>query len=271
VIELLGLDMSLEEAETMWQDRLDVKGLGFINRRTLQQWYVCTAARDGLPDAELEQAAAAAAAPEVLRSGAASVNGQPEDLRTVKIDTVASAAIHARRARHRLGSSSRGQSEMRKRRQATIAAENAFRVCDNDSNGVVNYDEFKDLLYTLGMEKPDEELLAICHDLDRDNDGGIDREEFVQWFVKLQLNAALDLSSTKNIEVFVDHIFSIIDTDKSNHITTEELLVTLKTLGQGDLSYEDVREIVADLDRDASGGIDRSEFVAYIKEHADFI
>jgi Ca2+-binding EF-hand superfamily protein len=50
-----------------------------------------------------------------------------------------------------------------------------------------------------------------------------------------------------------------------------QLLATLKTLGQNDLSYEDVREIVSDVDRDGSGGIDRKEFIAYITTHADFI
>lgn len=179
--------------------------------------------------------------------------------------------------------------EKRRRRQAEQTALHAFEVCDEDGSGLVNYQEFRSLLESLGLKKSDAELQAICDALDEDKSGEIDRDEFVKWFVNLQLRSKCDLSTSKNIEGFVNHIFKIIDKDGSDNISTEEvrtlvlhrtfthlhlyaqLLATLRTLGQNDLSYEDVREIVSDVDRDGSGGIDREEFVAYIKEHAEFI
>jgi Ca2+-binding EF-hand superfamily protein len=96
-------------------------------------------------------------------------------------------------------------------------------VCDEDGSGLVNYVEFKTLLESLGMRKSESELQAICSDLDADNSGEIDRDEFIHWFSNLQLRTNCDLSTPENIGRFVDHIFCVIDKDNSDNISTEEV------------------------------------------------
>jgi Ca2+-binding EF-hand superfamily protein len=113
--------------------------------------------------------------------------------------------------------------EKRRQRQAEQTASHAFEVCDDDSSGLVNYVEFKTLLESLGMRKSESELQAICSDLDADNSGEIDRDEFIHWFSNLQLRTNCDLSTPENIGRFVDHIFCVIDKDNSDNISTEEV------------------------------------------------
>jgi len=150
------------------------------------------------------------------------------------------------------------------------AAKTAFELLDEDGGGTISHEELGTLLSNMRLNVSPEELAKTVKELDDDNSGQIDEREFMAWIEKISDNEALDLTDPEAIEEFVDVIFAAIDIDNDGNVTTEELRTTLNSLGQN-LEFEDVREIMADIDKDMSGSVDKEEFLQMIKEHAAYL
>lgn len=149
-------------------------------------------------------------------------------------------------------------------------AAHTFALFDGDGNGSIDKAEFHDLLNQLGITHTEKELDKIWVELDDDGSGTIERNEFLSWVDTVESSGATDLSTDGAITEFVDHIFSVIDVDGDGHISSSELFNCLDRLGQG-VTFDDVQNIMAEVDEDASGGVDKKEFTDLIRKNADYI
>jgi len=150
------------------------------------------------------------------------------------------------------------------------AAKVAFELMDDDNSRSISHVELRALLGKLNLNMSEQELQNTVHELDDDNSGEISEDEFMEWIKKVNENAALDLTDPEVIEEFVDIIFAAIDVDGDGNVTTQELFDCLNSLGQN-LKYDEVQDIMADIDKDNSGSVDKEEFLHMIKEHAAFL
>ena len=57
---------------------------------------------------------------------------------------------------------------------------NAFRVFDKEGNGLIQTDELKHIMMTIGDKMTKDETDEIIHEADIDGDGTINYEEFVR-------------------------------------------------------------------------------------------
>lgn len=60
--------------------------------------------------------------------------------------------------------------------------ENLFDLNDSDSNGRIDFSEFRQLLNDLGADMSDEELEVGFNDIDSNGSGEIEFDEFTDWW-----------------------------------------------------------------------------------------
>lgn len=57
----------------------------------------------------------------------------------------------------------------------------AFKFFDRDGNGYITAYEFKQVMENLGEQLNSDEIDMMIHEADRDGDGQINYEEFIEW------------------------------------------------------------------------------------------
>ncbi len=57
-----------------------------------------------------------------------------------------------------------------------------FKLIDQDSNGLIDRDEFHCMLKTQGLQRAADVVARAFDDIDRDRNGLIDQAEFLQWW-----------------------------------------------------------------------------------------
>jgi Ca2+-binding EF-hand superfamily protein len=67
-------------------------------------------------------------------------------------------------------------------KQQEVIARNVFQKFDRDNSGLISIEEFQDLVEYLGADFSSNELLAAISELDEDNSGQLDCNEFVRWW-----------------------------------------------------------------------------------------
>jgi len=135
----------------------------------------------------------------------------------------------------------------------------SFNAADTDGNGSLSHDELRDLLRSLGLQMVDDENLnKWINDIDGNNDGEIDMNEFQLIFEKIKL------SSNCTFDKLLRETFDMYDADGSGDIDQSELKTLMAQLGF-DLSGEELSNMVAEVDVDGNGEIDFEEFVQLFK------
>ena len=134
----------------------------------------------------------------------------------------------------------------------------AFNEADTDGDGMLSYEELKDLLQTLGLKEDKEKLNKFVTALDTDGNGTIDLAEF-QSIVDM-----IDAKTTVTFEQQLREIFDLYDADGSGNIDQAELAQLMATLGY-DLTDQELHAMIAEVDMDRDGDIDYEEFVALFK------
>ena len=66
------------------------------------------------------------------------------------------------------------------------AAENIFKMFDDDGSGSITYEEFKEGLVKFHIELSDEDLQILVRELDSDQSGSIELEEFTELLTRHQ-------------------------------------------------------------------------------------
>ena len=126
-----------------------------------------------------------------------------------------------------------------------------FRTVDVSHDGFISASELGTLLSTLGHDLTAAELRDRMREVDVDDSGGLDFDEFAQTLERWQAEELED-------------VFAHFDGDGSGTISVAELSIAIQSLGEESVPPEEADARAARVDSDGSGLIDREEFCAYM-------
>ncbi|RVD84729.1 uncharacterized protein DFL_006455 [Arthrobotrys flagrans] len=135
--------------------------------------------------------------------------------------------------------------------------EDAFKMFDKDGNGEISIDELGAVMKSLGQQPTESELRDIIHEVDLNNTGTIDFQEF------LTLMAPRD-QQHRDMDRELRDAFNVFDKDKTGTIDATELRGVMKALGEN-LTDEQIEEMIKEADKDGNGTIDFEEFKAIMQ------
>ncbi|PPJ50644.1 hypothetical protein CBER1_05246 [Cercospora berteroae] len=127
----------------------------------------------------------------------------------------------------------------------------AFSVFDKNGDGEISAAELGDVMRSLGLKPTDGELQDMLHEVDSDNSGSIDINEF--------LVLMSHVGSAQDTEDELLNAFRVFDKDSSGTISASEMREVLKALGE-DLTDKEINEIMSAADTDGDKTIDFEEF-----------
>jgi len=102
--------------------------------------------------------------------------------------------------------------------------EEAFTLFDRMGDGQIDAQELSNLLRSLGQNPKREEVQQLVLEMDIDNSGGIDMEEFL-------LVMAKNIREGEEKEE-LSETFAVLDKDQDTFISREDLATTMASLGE---------------------------------------
>merc|ERR1719192_1944112 len=145
----------------------------------------------------------------------------------------------------------------------------AFKMFDENEDGVISEEELAKILETLMGYKPQEsEVKDIMNEIDENQNGVIDFAEFCLMMKKktLQPNESDNKESAAAAEdKELQHAFEMFDVDGNGQISRAELEGTLKKLGEN-LNKAQLDKLLSEADLDGDGEINFEEFKAMMKK-----
>ncbi|KAK4941471.1 hypothetical protein LTR10_018615 [Elasticomyces elasticus] len=132
------------------------------------------------------------------------------------------------------------------------AYRDVFALFDKDESGTITAQELGDIMRSLGQTPTDSELQDMINEVDVDNSGAIDFDEFLKM-----------MSTTVRAQDFAQETraaFDVFDKDGSGTISADELRQVMKSLGEN-LTDAEIEEMIREADKDRNGTIDYEEFV----------
>lgn len=129
----------------------------------------------------------------------------------------------------------------------------AFNLFDTDGSGSIDPRELKSAMQSLGFEAKNATIYQMIGDIDKDNSGSIDFEEFLD-----MMTAKM---SDKDSKADIAKVFNLFDDDKTGKITLKNLKRVAKELGET-MSDAELMEMIERADTDEDGEINNEEFYA---------
>lgn len=147
-----------------------------------------------------------------------------------------------------------------------------FDLFDSSGDGHLDQDELAKLLTSLGEEFTDNQLKCWMNEMDIDQSGEIDFEEFCDWRASMQ---EPDDPEEWGGEIFDEIIEKrkkagedMDETQQEEEITVAEFVQLLKGLDSG-MTHEEILLGAHSFDPSGDGNIDRDEFVQTVKEMSE--
>ena len=158
----------------------------------------------------------------------------------------------------------------------------AFNLFDSDGSGGIDVKELKAAMRALGFTIKKAEIRKMIADIDKDGSGTVDFPEFVDMMTGkmvrvgvcpcaglLPLARSTPLTTTvcccvscqanRDSKEEIMKVFELFDEDRSGKITFRNLRHVATELGE-DIPDDELREMIAEADRDGDGMIDADEF-----------
>jgi len=129
----------------------------------------------------------------------------------------------------------------------------AFALFDVDQNGEISMEELAEIMSRHHIHPTREELADMINRVDKNKNGSIDLEEFLEMMLSQTNN---DLQA-ENLDV--GDIFKVFDRNGDGLISGEELKLTMCSLGEN-LTEDEVGLMLNEADIDGDGKIDFQEF-----------
>lgn len=149
--------------------------------------------------------------------------------------------------------------------ETILAWNESFKMFDKDNNGSISASEVKSVLHALGQNPTAAEVSDVVNELDVNQDGCIQFEEFIASMVRRNSSVAnCAESKSKDENDNLRAAFEVFDTDKNGRIDLKELRNLLKTLGE-DVTDDQVTEMMTVADLDNNGTIDFEEFKVFMQ------
>jgi len=125
----------------------------------------------------------------------------------------------------------------------------AFSLFDADHDGEITVHELGRVMRNHGLNPTDDELKDMIRNVDKNSNGAIDFNEFIEMMVRRDAK----------VEEDVMHAFRVFDRDGDGYISVEELRLTMNNLGEP-LTDHEVRSMIEEADLDGDGRINFQEF-----------
>ena len=132
----------------------------------------------------------------------------------------------------------------------------AYQLFDYNNTGGITKEKLGKVMRDLGQNPSDQEIEDMINEVDADENGMIEFEEFV-----LLMSRNKEMHDTE--EEFQE-LFKIFDQQNANQITKEDLKTVLDNIGER-LEDHDIDEIMKEADLDDKGFIIYEEFVRMMK------
>lgn len=129
----------------------------------------------------------------------------------------------------------------------------AFEMFDKDGDGTISPAELEAVMNSIGMQPTAEEIAEMIADVDEDQSGSIDFDEFL-----VMMKTRMDENDP---ELELKEAFKVFDVDGDGLIHWKELKVTMDKLGSK-LTDVEVHAMIREADADGDGAIDYEEFKA---------
>merc|ERR1711924_487523 len=129
---------------------------------------------------------------------------------------------------------------------------------DTDGSGLIATGELKVAMKALGFEPKPGEIEKLIHSVDDDGDGEMDYDDFERMMERKILD--------KDQKDVLLKAFALFDDDKTGTITLANLKRVAKELGET-LSEDDLKEVIAESDKDGDGELSMDEFLAVMKKN----
>lgn len=129
----------------------------------------------------------------------------------------------------------------------------AFDLFDSDKSGEIDTDELKQALKNLGIDAKNQTLANMMADLDKDNSGKIDFDEFID-----MMTAKMSDRDTREDLEKVYRLF-LGDDDKADKIQLKHLKRVARELNEN-MSEEELQEMITRADLNKDQGVDFEEF-----------
>jgi len=140
----------------------------------------------------------------------------------------------------------------------------AFSLFDADHDGEITVHELGRVMRNHGLNPTDDELKDMIRNVDKNSNGAIDFNEFIEMMLRRDSKAVrtiiLDLGDDD-----VVHAFRVFDRDGDGLISAEELKLTMNNLGEPLTDYE-VRSMIEAADLDGDGRINFEEFARLMQQ-----
>ena len=139
------------------------------------------------------------------------------------------------------------------------------------SNDCIEVTELKFALRALGFEPKKEEIKSIISTLEKEastsssNSSSKDKPPLTTITFDQFLPIAAKKFEEKSTREEIMKAFSLFDADNTGRITFENLKQVAIELGEN-LEDDELREMIAEADRDGDGGVDREEFYRIMKK-----
>lgn len=126
-----------------------------------------------------------------------------------------------------------------------------FKKFDVNGDGKISATELGCIIRSLGQSPTEEDLMKMVKVVDKDGDGFINLNEFIELNTK-------DVGSDEALQSLKE-AFSVFDMDGNGSITAEELHKVLRGLGE-ECSVAECRKMISGVDVDGDGMISFDEF-----------
>jgi len=123
--------------------------------------------------------------------------------------------------------------------------------------GTIDAKELKVAMRALGFEPKKEEIRKMIADIDKDGNGTIDFNEFLE-----MMTAKM---SEKDSREEILKAFRLFDDDETGKISFKNLKRVAKELGEN-MTDEELAEMIEEADRDGDGEINEEEFLRIMKK-----
>ena len=141
---------------------------------------------------------------------------------------------------------------------------NIFEAMDLDNKGEIDRDCLGRAFQTLEMGLKKDEVDAVMSDIDINNDGSIELDEFEEWFLQQDPVAILVETQYNNFikrrKEISKTIFVAIDLDKQGEIDRDCLGRAFKSVLDMGLKKDEVDAVMSDIDINNDGSIELDEF-----------
>uniref|UniRef100_A0A8D9B5A2 Troponin C, isoform 1 n=1 Tax=Cacopsylla melanoneura TaxID=428564 RepID=A0A8D9B5A2_9HEMI len=134
----------------------------------------------------------------------------------------------------------------------------AFEAFDTDKTGAIGTDIVGTIMEMMGKPQSDEALQQIIAEVDEDGSGLLEFNEFCTLAARFMEE---EEENPEAMRTELREAFKLYDKEGNGYITTEVLREIISELDPN-LDYQELNEMIEEIDSDGSGTIDFEEFMA---------